>query len=202
MDFSSLGGGLISDFQTIPRLPDHKPSEGGQYGINFKYYLPNFGQGTQLGFYFLNYTSRVPLLSLQTGSQAGLGNAWGAANAVQAAAQALASGIPLPAAVQLGTVKGQQAAAAQGGNLSAATAQQYATIGANTLLANNGNAAAVAAQAANLATNEYSRTEGFFEEFPQNIKMFGLSFNTPGAGDGHRAAGRGRLPPRRADSDR
>ncbi len=174
VDYSSLGGGLISDFQTIPRLPDHKPSEGGQYGINFKLYLPNFGQGTQLGFYFLNYTSRVPLLSLQTGSQAGVGNAFGAINAVGGAAQALAAGLPFGAAVATGAAAGQQAAAAHGGNLSSATAQQYATIGANTLLA-GGN---VNAQAANLATHEYSTSEGFFEEFPENIRMLGLSFNT------------------------
>ncbi|MBV8974053.1 MAG: DUF1302 domain-containing protein [Sinobacteraceae bacterium] len=174
VDFSSLGGGFISDFQTIPRLPDHKPSEGGQYGINFKLYLPNFGQGTQLGFYFLNYTNRVPLLSLQTGSQAGVGNAFGAINAVGGAAQALAAGLPFNAAVATGAAAGQQAAAAHGGNLSATTAQQYATIGANTLLA-GGN---VNGQAANIATHEYSTTEGFFEEFPQNIKMLGLSFNT------------------------
>ncbi|MBV8403894.1 MAG: DUF1302 domain-containing protein [Gammaproteobacteria bacterium] len=174
-DFSSLGGGLINDFQTIPRLPDHKPSEQGQYGINFKLYLPNFGQGTQLGFYFLNYTSRLPMASLQTGSQAGLGNSYGAATAAAAAARALSSN-PFAAAVQIGTAAGQQAAAATGGNLSAATAQQYATIGANTLIA--GGPAAVSAQASNLAANEYSRTEGFFEEFPQDIKMLGLSFNT------------------------
>jgi len=175
-DFSSLGGGVINDFQTIPRLPDQKPSEAGQYGINFKYYLPNFGQGTQLGFYFLNYTSRVPIASLQTGTQAGLGNSFGAVNAVGAAAQALAAGNPFAAAVQIGTAAGQQAAKATGGNLSAATAQQYATIGANTLIA--GGAAAVNAQAANLATNEFSRTGGLYEEFPQNIKMLGLSFNS------------------------
>ena len=178
VDYTSLGGGVINNFQTIPRLPDHTPSESGQYGINFKLYLPNFGQGTQLGFYFLNYTSRVPLLSLQTGSQAGLGNAYGAATAVGAAAQALAAHNSFNQAVGIGTAAGQQAAASQGGNLSAATAQQYATIGANTLLANNGNPAAVTAQAVNLATHEYSGTEGFFEEFPQNIKMLGLSFNT------------------------
>jgi hypothetical protein len=174
VDFTSLGGGLISDFQSVPRLPDHKPPEGGQFGINFKYYLPNFGQGTQLGFYFLNYTSRVPVVSLQTGTPAGLGNAYGAVNAIGAAAQALAAGNPLATAVKIGTGAGVQAAASQGGNLSAATAQQYATIGANTLLA-GGN---VNAQANNIATSEYSKTGGFFEEFPTDIKMFGLSFNS------------------------
>src|SRR5262249_61278729 len=94
------------------------------------------------------------------------------------AALALVSGNSLTQAVKIGTGAGVQAAAAQGGNLSAATAQQYATIGANTFLANNGNAAAVAGQAANLATNEYTRTQRFFEELPTDIKMFGLSFNT------------------------
>ena len=174
VDFSPLGGQPISAFQTIPRLADHKPSESGQYGINFKLYLPNFSQGTQLGLYFLNYTSRVPVVSLATGTQAGLGNAWGAANAVGAAAQALAAGLPFAAAVATGAAVGQQRAAAQGGNLSAATAQQYAIIGANTLLA-GGN---VNNQAANLATSEYSSTEGIYESYPQDIKMLGLSFNT------------------------
>ena len=82
VDFTSLGGSLLSNFQAIPRLPDHKPSESGQYGVNFKLYLPNFSQGTELGFYFLNYTSRLPVVSFQTGTQAGFGNAFGAVNAV------------------------------------------------------------------------------------------------------------------------
>jgi len=174
VDFSSLGGTLISDFQSIPRLPDHKPPDAGQYGVSFKLYLPNFSQGTQLGAYFLNYTSRLPVVSLNTGTQAGFGNAWGAVNAVGGAAQALAAGLPFAAAVATGAAVGQQRAAALGGNLSAATAQQYATIGANTLLA-GGN---VNNQASNIATSEYSKTQGLFEEFPQNIKMLGLSFNT------------------------
>jgi hypothetical protein len=174
VDFTPLGGTLIPDFQTIPRTADHKPSESGQFGVNFKLYLPNFSQGTQLGFYFLNYTSRLPVVSLSAGTQAGIGNAWGAASAVGAAAQALAAGLPFAAAVATGAAVGQQRAAAQGGSLSAATAQQYATIGANTLLA-GGN---VTNQAANIATSEYSRTEGIYEEYPQDIKLLGVSFNT------------------------
>ena len=174
VDFRPLGGPLITDFQAVNRLPDHYPRDSGQYGINFKLYLPNFSQGTQLGFYFLNYTSRLPVVSSVTGSQAGFGNAFGAVNAVGAAAQALAAGLPFAAAVATGAAVGQQRAAQQGGNMSAATAQQYATIGANTLLA-GGN---VNAQASNLATYEYGKTAGYFEEFPRDIKMFGVSFNT------------------------
>jgi hypothetical protein len=174
VDFTSLGGTLIRDFQAVPRLPDQRPSQSGQFGVNFKLYLPNFSQGTQLGFYFLNYTSRLPVVSSVTGSQAGFGNAFGAVNAVGAAAQALAAGLPFAAAVATGAAVGQQRAAALGGNLSAATAQQYATIGANTLLA-GGN---VNNQASNIATNEYGKTAGLYESFPQDIKMLGVSFNT------------------------
>ena len=174
VDFRSLGGPLISDFQAVNRLPDQKPPDSGQYGVNVKLYLPNFSQGTQLGFYFLNYTSRLPVVSAVTGSQAGFGNAFGAASAVGAAAQALAAGLPFAAAVATGAAVGQQRAAQQGGNLSAATAQQYATIGANTLLA-GGNPTA---QAGGIATYEYGKTAGYFEEFPQDIKMLGVSFNT------------------------
>jgi hypothetical protein len=174
VDFTSLGGGLISNFQAIPRLPDDTPPNAGQYGIKFKFYLPNFSQGTEIGAYFLNYTSRLPVVSAVTGSQAGLGNAWGAVNAVGAAAQALAAGLPFAAAVATGAAVGEQRAVQAGGNLSAATATQYATIGANTLLA-GGN---VNNQASMLATNEYAHTEGLVEQFPQNIKLLGLSFNT------------------------
>jgi hypothetical protein len=174
VNYTSLGGSVINPFQAIPRLPDEQPRLAGQYGVNFKLYLPNFMQGTQLGVYFLNYTSRLPVASVETGSQAGLGNAFGAVNAVGAAAQALAAGLPFAAAVATGAAVGQQRAAALGGNLSAATATEYATIGANTLLA-GGN---VNNQASNLATNEYAKTEGVFFSYPSNIKMLGLSFNS------------------------
>jgi hypothetical protein len=174
VNFTPLGGGLLGNFQSIPRLPDERPPNSGQFGVKFKWYLPNFSQGTELGFYFLNYTSRLPVISIQSGTQAGFGNAWGAVNAVGAAAQALAAGLPIAAAIATGSAVGQQAAAAQGGNLSAATATQYATIGANTLRA-GGN---VNNQASNLAANEYAATQGYVEQFPTDIKMLGVSFNT------------------------
>ncbi|HVO47007.1 MAG TPA: DUF1302 domain-containing protein [Steroidobacteraceae bacterium] len=174
VDFRTLGGPLIANFQQIPRLADHQPPDSGQYGMNFKFYLPNFNNGTEIGLYFLNYHSRLPVVSFRTGTQVGIGNAFGALNAVGAAAQALAAGLPYAAAVATGAAVGAQRAAAAGGNLSAATAQQYAIIGANTLLAGGD----VSAQAANIATSEYSQTAGYYDEYPQNIKMLGLSFNT------------------------
>jgi hypothetical protein len=174
VDFRPLGGPFIEDFQNVRRLETRRPSDSGQAGINFKLYLPNFNNGTEFGLYFLNYHSRLPVISGVSGSQAGLGNAFGALNAAGAAAQALAAGLPLAAAVQTGAAVGVSRAAQTGGNLTAAQAAQYATIGANTQLAGGD----VTTQATNLAVHEYAKTAGYFTEFPEDIRLIGASFNT------------------------
>jgi hypothetical protein len=174
VDFRPLGGPLIANFQNVPRLDTREPSDSGQFGINFKLYLPEFNNGTELGLYFLNYHSRLPLISGRTGSQAGLGNAFGALNAVGAAAQALAAGLPVNAAIATAAAVGVSRSQAAGGNLDPALAQQYATIGANTQLAGGD----VTSQATNIATHEYSKSAGYFTEFPEDIRLIGLSFNT------------------------
>jgi len=174
VDFRPLGGPYITNFQTVNRLATEKASDSGQYGINLKYYAPDFNNGTEFGLFFLNYHSRLPLISGMTGSQAGVGNAFGALNAVGGAAQALGAGLSVPAAIATAANLGVQRAAAAGGNLSLATATQYATIGANTQLAQGD----VATQASNIATHEYALTSGYFTEYPEDIKLIGLSFNT------------------------
>jgi hypothetical protein len=174
VDFTPLGGGLIPDFQNVARLATREPDDDGQFGVNFKFYLPNFGQGTELGLYFLNYHSRLPVISGRAGTQGGIGNAFGALNAVGAAAQAIAAGLPFDAAVATATAVGMQRAQLTGGELSAALAQQYAIIGANTLLAGGD----VTAQATNIGVHEYAKTTRYFTEFPEDIQLLGLSFNT------------------------
>ena len=94
--------------------------------------------GTEFGLYYINYHSRLPLISGRSGTQAGVGNAAGAATAVQGGAQAfagaIAGGLPVQAAIATAaavvTPVAVQAAASRGGNLTAQTASQYATIGA------------------------------------------------------------------------
>ncbi|MBX3694142.1 MAG: DUF1302 domain-containing protein [Steroidobacteraceae bacterium] len=174
VDFGAVGGPLIADFQQVPRLATRTPDEQGQYGVNLKLYLPNFNNGTEFGLYFLNYHSRLPVISGRTGTQAGIGNSIGGITAVGAAAQGLAAGLPLNAAIATAAQVAVQRAAAAGGDLSLATATQYATIGANTHL-QGGN---VTAQATNIGTHEYARTAGYFTEYPEDIKLIGLSFNT------------------------
>jgi hypothetical protein len=174
VDFRPLGGPFIENFQTVNRLPTEKPDDGGQYGLSLKYYAPNFNNGTEFGLFYLQYHSRLPLISGRTGTQRGVGNAFGALNAVGAAAQAIAAGLPAPAAIQTAAGLGVARSAAAGGDLSLAEAQAYATIGANTHLGGGD----VAAQASNIATHEYALTAGYFTEYPEDIKLIGLSFNT------------------------
>jgi hypothetical protein len=174
VDFRPLGGPYITNFQTVNRLQTEKPSDSGQYGFNLKYYAPDFNNGTEFGLFFLNYHSRLPLISGMTGTQAGVGNAFGALNAVGGAAQALGAGLSVPAAIATAANLGVQRSAAAGGNLTLAQATQYATIGANTQLAQGD----VATQASNIATHEYALTAGYFTEYPEDIKLIGLSFNT------------------------
>ncbi|HKU90310.1 MAG TPA: DUF1302 domain-containing protein [Steroidobacteraceae bacterium] len=174
VDFRNLGGPYITNFQTVNRLPTEKPSDSGQYGFNLKYFAPEFIGGTEFGLFFLNYHSRLPLISGRTGTQAGVGNAFGALNAVGAAAQGLAAGLPINAAIATAAQLGVARSAAAGGNLNLATATQYATIGANTQLSRGD----VTSQASNIATHEYALTAGYFTEYPEDIKLIGLSFNT------------------------
>jgi hypothetical protein len=174
VDFRPLGGPYITNFQTVNRRATIDADDQGQFGVSLKYFAPNFSNGTEFGLFFLNYHSRLPLISGQTGTQAGVGNAFGALNAVGAAAQGLAAGLPLNAAIATAAQLGVARSAAAGGNLNLATATGYATIGANTQLARGD----VATQASNIATHEYALTSGYFTEYPEDIKLIGLSFNT------------------------
>ena len=174
VDFTPLGGPFIEDFQAVPRGPTIVPDDSGQYGASLRWFLPDFSQGTELGFFFVNYHSKLPLISGRTGTVAGRGNSLGTLTAVIATAQGLASGLPFNSAVAIAANAGRNAAAANGGNLTLATATQYATIAGNTVLG-GGN---VSAQASNLATHEYAKTARYFTEYPQDIKLFGVSFNT------------------------
>ena len=56
---------------SVPRLPNRNARDDGQYGAAVHYFAENWGS-TDFGFYFLNYHSRLPLLSGQTVSTAAL----------------------------------------------------------------------------------------------------------------------------------
>jgi hypothetical protein len=173
-DFRPLGGPFIDNFQAVPRGATERPSDSGQFGLSLRWYLPNLAQGTELGFYYVNYHSKLPLISGLTGTTSGLANSLGTLTAAIATAQGLASGLPLDTAVALAANAGANAAAAGGGDLSLETAAGYATIAGNTVLG-GGN---ITSQATALATHEYAQTAQYFTQYPEDIQLFGLSFNT------------------------
>jgi len=174
VDYRPLGGPFIADFQAVPRDPTIHPDDSGQYGLSVRWFLPDISQGTELGFFFVNYHSKLPLISGRTGTQAGIGNSLGTLTTVAATARGLAAGLPFAGAVAAAAGAGVATAAANGGNLTLATATQYATIAGNTVLTGG----SVSTQASNLATHEYAKTAGYFTEYPEDIKLFGVSFNT------------------------
>ena len=71
---SSLAGATavtIGCRSSVPRLPNRNARDDGQYGVAVHWFAENWGN-TDFGFYFLNYHSRLPLLSGRTVSTAAL----------------------------------------------------------------------------------------------------------------------------------
>ena len=58
------GAGLISSStRTVQALPENEPDNLGQYGLRLSYFASNLNNGTELGFYYLRYHSRLPVVS-------------------------------------------------------------------------------------------------------------------------------------------
>jgi len=55
----------------VPRGATRKADDSGQYGAALRWFVPALG-GTELGFYYLNYNSRLPVIMARTGTAAGL----------------------------------------------------------------------------------------------------------------------------------
>ncbi len=57
----------------VPRGEDRNAKDSGQFGVAYRLFLEQLNS-TELGFYFINYHSRLPIVSAVTGSLAGLGS--------------------------------------------------------------------------------------------------------------------------------
>ncbi len=54
-------------FMGVSGGEDNEPDDGGQYGLALRWFAEDLG-GTEFGFYFVNYHSRLPIISAVTGS--------------------------------------------------------------------------------------------------------------------------------------
>ena len=124
-------------FMSVPRGADQEPEDGGQYGLALRWFVPQLG-GTEFGFYYINYHSRLPTVNGVTGTLQGALDA-------QAAAPNAALAVYAALGVPPGVSPEADAAAAGAAN-----------------------AAAVAV---------FANTASYFISYPEDIKLYGLSWN-------------------------
>ena len=174
-----LGFGDSSDLRTfpgtnrpflgVPRSPDRFADDGGQYGIALRVFAPNLNE-TEFGFYFMNYHSRLPTINGRTGTFAGAiqARAFGIAGAT--ALGALGGGAGPSAAINAGVIAGIF------NGLSATNATIVSQAAVGTALQAGGAAAASLVSA--FATDAFAQTANYFIAYPEDIKLYGISFNT------------------------
>ena len=141
------------DFLSVLRDRDREPDDSGQWGVALRYLAEDLND-TELGFYFTNYHSRLPLLSARTGTLAGVQGGLAAAAAVSA-----------PTSTTVEAVTAEVMAAVQAGRITPGDAPAIIQ-------------ARVREIAGSLATDRYAKTARYFTEYPEDLQLFGLSFNT------------------------
>ena len=60
---------FLSNFLIVPREPDRRPDDAGQWGVALRYFAEGLNS-SEFGFYYLNYHSRLPVVSGHTGTGA------------------------------------------------------------------------------------------------------------------------------------
>ena len=195
-----------SGFGEVARRGDHPsadPEDEGNMGISFKW-LHEKLNNTEFGFYGMRYTSRLPLISGFQGAVSPLVtdplNGTGAVQTILGFASALDVATPyaqLPQATRglLDTAHAAAAAGAfgvgaQGRALAGQTAEQMRVelvqgmaavgqLGDAAQAADAANlAAAIGARAQEVSGGAYVPNSYYFLEYPEDIMMYGMSFNT------------------------
>jgi len=152
-----LGFGSLSDktpLGAVPRAPDREGGNYNQYGADLHVAAPGLGN-TDFGFYFANYHSRLPVISARTPTG------------------------PVTAAAVAGTLANlliQNGAATQ--TTAAATAQGLLTLAATNPAALTTGQRALITGAQTVALLNTAATGRYFIEYPEDIRMLGVSFNT------------------------
>ena len=193
-------------FLAVPRAPDIYADNDGQYGIAMRIYAPGLND-TEFGFYFMNYHSRLPVISSQTGNAVGFASAGPAAAALVGNAGTIipasvgtwatvlaASGFnDLDAATEAGVQAGTAAVSLTTPRAGEALSEKILVVANQAYVtAGGGLAGLAAAQAAVTAASPtvtggiaraaaqdaYAKTARYQIEYPEDIKLIGASFNT------------------------
>ena len=157
------------NFLIAPRLADHEPDDSGQWGIALRYLAEELNN-TEFGFYYMNHHSRLPIVSAHTGRAQDAGAGLAIAGAIGGAAPTAVEEVVTAAVTRALTAARcpSPRASATCGAL-AQQVQQETTAGMSAL-------AGAAAQAAGI--DAYAENGHYFIEYPEDIQLFGVSFNT------------------------
>ena len=181
-----LPSGSDSRFNMVPRGPNVYADNSGQYGLAMHLMVPQLNN-TEFGLFYMNYHSRLPVISAKTGTAAGAlkakvaGTAAGTFNAQMTAAPS-ANPVVVAGYINNAIIAGQNVPVGPytANQVLAGGATPVASGAVNALMMGNvlGGPANASAYANGYATNEYSKTAQYFIEYPEDIQLFGLSFNT------------------------
>ena len=153
------------DFMNVERTQDRSPRDSGQWGGALRYLAEGLND-TEFGFFFMNYHSRLPIVGARTGTQSGALAGLGRAGEVGANAPAAVGHLVARALAAAGcTFPPATPACAQ----IAAEAQTRATAWVTAV------SRAVVPQA---GIDVYAESAEYFIEYPEDIRLFGVSFNT------------------------
>jgi hypothetical protein len=144
--------GLTNTSLTIRRVDDNEASNSGQFGVSFKYFADWLNNGTELAFYFMNYHSKLPYVSAYS------------TVASCARAEGNASGQNATDLLELATLCND-----------ASTALTLTDLPINPVTLAPASAASARTATRNAVPIDTVR---FQLEYPEDIQMYGFSFNT------------------------
>ena len=157
-----------SDFMTVMRGPDRTPGDSGQWGAALRYLAEDLND-TEFGLYVANYHSRLPTVRARTAPREGIEAGLAAASAVTAPTSHTVRALTAAVSAQI-------LPAVQAGLLDPATAQER--IEEEVFTQAFGIASALALDRYAETPDALGNRGSFFLEYPENVRLLGLSFNT------------------------
>ena len=191
------------DFLSVRRSPDVTPGDPGQWGVALRYLAEDLDD-TEFGFYFVNHHSRLPLVSAKFGTLAGYFDGIAAAGAVSAPGSntvtTITTAVTPPVTQAVTQTFTQKITAAVTASVPPGTPQsvidQLVAAELASPAVQDQIATAIREQvqlqvaerirevAGALAVDRYGDTARYFVEYPEDLQVFGVSFNTVLGGSG------------------
>ena len=164
------------DFLSVGRGADRKPKDSGQWGLALRYLAEDLNE-SELGLYVANYHSRLPLLGARTSPLEGIQQGLFAAQAVSGEGSATVAALAQQVTPE---ITSQVMDAVQAGLIdpAAAPAIIHEQVGQAVGEIVGGIAGALALDRYTDTPDEDGNVGHFFHQYPENVRLLGLSFNT------------------------